>query len=210
MDVWMSVGGVIGQKLTEIGQERMFNHLHEAVLSGLTLDVADFKESMDHKLIHLVWRKVPRNTDSSAGNVAVNSEIIVRKPQEIPPEIKKRKRRRRKQQQRRRENSFLPVDSDSGSVTALDTSNLSIPLQEECSTVPTSSAQPSLKSECLDAEEAGEDGIRGQKSSSAELIYSDGLSAGHTRCEDIRSEKKGPGWIFVPRIVKSRTSTRYG
>ena len=69
MDVWMSVGGVIGQKLAEIGEERMFKHLHEAVLSGLTLDVADFKESMAHKLIHMVWRKKPRNKDNFAGNV---------------------------------------------------------------------------------------------------------------------------------------------
>jgi len=111
MDAWTSVGGDIGRGLAEIGQEWIFNRLHEAVSSGLTLDVADCKESMDHKLIHLVWRKVPRNADNSTGMVDGNAEQLVRKPEEIPPEEGKKKKRQRNKQQQVQEIPLTPCDN---------------------------------------------------------------------------------------------------
>jgi len=108
---WMSVACDIGRYFVEIGEERMLRRLHEAVTSGLTFDIGDFKESRDHKLVHMVWRKEPRNPDIPAGHVADDKTAkSIRKFDEIPSEKKKKRRRRKKKQQQEQESSSFRHD----------------------------------------------------------------------------------------------------
>ncbi len=46
----------VGRKLLKHGQERILQGMCDAVTSNLFLDVSDYKESDNHKLLHLVWR----------------------------------------------------------------------------------------------------------------------------------------------------------
>ncbi len=52
---------IVGRKLVENGQERILHRIFDGVTSDFVLDVADSKQSQEHQLIHLVWRKFPRN-----------------------------------------------------------------------------------------------------------------------------------------------------
>ncbi len=52
---------VVGRKFVENGQESILQRIFEGLNSGFVLDISDFKESQEHKLLHLVWRKFPRN-----------------------------------------------------------------------------------------------------------------------------------------------------
>ncbi len=54
----------MGRKLVENGQTRILQRIYEGVTSNWVLDIADDKSSIDHHLIHLVWRKFPRNRHS--------------------------------------------------------------------------------------------------------------------------------------------------
>ncbi len=56
----------MGRKLAENGQTRILQRIYEGVTSNWDLDIADEKSSMDHLLIHLVWRKFPRNRRPTA------------------------------------------------------------------------------------------------------------------------------------------------
>jgi len=108
---WMSVAHDIGRRFVEIGEERILNHLHGALMSGLTFDVGDYKDSRDHRLLHLVWRKEPRNLDIPAGHVADDKTAkSIRKFDEIPSEKKKKRRRRKKKQQQEQESSSFRHD----------------------------------------------------------------------------------------------------
>ncbi len=57
----------MGRKLVDNGQTRILQRIYEGVTSNWVLDVADDKSSIDHHLIHLVWRKFPRNRHSVEG-----------------------------------------------------------------------------------------------------------------------------------------------
>ncbi len=50
---------VVGENLAENGQEKILQRIYDGVNSNLCLDVSDFKESDNHKLLHLVWRRFP-------------------------------------------------------------------------------------------------------------------------------------------------------
>ncbi len=52
---------IVGRILVENGQERILHRIYDGLTSNLILDVADSKQSQEHQLIHLVWRKFPRN-----------------------------------------------------------------------------------------------------------------------------------------------------
>ncbi len=52
---------IVGRILVENGQERILHRIYDGVTSNLILDVADSKQSQEHQLIHLVWRRFPRN-----------------------------------------------------------------------------------------------------------------------------------------------------
>ncbi len=58
---WEEMASVVARKLVEDGQTRILQRIYEGVTSDWDLDVADAKSSKDHSLIHLVWRKFPRN-----------------------------------------------------------------------------------------------------------------------------------------------------
>ncbi len=57
----MVMAEVVGRKLVENDQERILQRIFDGVNSNFVLDISDFKESHEHKLLHLVWRKFPRN-----------------------------------------------------------------------------------------------------------------------------------------------------
>ncbi len=65
MHDWQEMAGAVCRKLVEKGQTRILQKIYEGVTSGWVLDVADDKSSIDHHLIHLVWRKFPRNRHSA-------------------------------------------------------------------------------------------------------------------------------------------------
>ncbi len=67
MHGWMEMAVVVGRKLAVNGQERLLQRIFDGVTSNLFLDVSDFKESDDHTLLRLVWRKFPRNRLSTEG-----------------------------------------------------------------------------------------------------------------------------------------------
>ncbi len=58
---------VIGRKFVENGQQRILQRIFDGVNSDFVLDTSDFKESDQHKLLHLVWRKFPRNKCPTEG-----------------------------------------------------------------------------------------------------------------------------------------------
>ncbi len=58
---WAEMAAVVGRKLVENGQTRILQRIYEGVTSDLLLDTWDYKESDNHQLLHLVWRKFPRN-----------------------------------------------------------------------------------------------------------------------------------------------------
>ncbi len=58
---------IVARKLVENGQGRILQRLFDGVTSNLTLDVSDYKESDEHKLLHLVWRKYPRKRSPAYG-----------------------------------------------------------------------------------------------------------------------------------------------
>ncbi len=62
---WQKMASVVARKLVENGQTRILKRIHEGVTSNWVLDVADDKSSINHQLIHLVWRKFPRNQHST-------------------------------------------------------------------------------------------------------------------------------------------------
>ncbi len=61
------MAAVVGKKLVENCQERIPKRIHEGVTSNLFLDVSDFKESDNHKVLHLVWRNFPRKKCPTEG-----------------------------------------------------------------------------------------------------------------------------------------------
>ncbi len=58
---WSEMAEIVARKLVENRQERILQRIFDDVTSNLILDVSDFKGSDEHKLLHLVWRKLPRN-----------------------------------------------------------------------------------------------------------------------------------------------------
>ncbi len=61
---WEEMASIVGRNLVQNGQSRILQRIHDGVTSNWVLDIADAKSSMDHHLIHLVWRKYPRNRHS--------------------------------------------------------------------------------------------------------------------------------------------------
>ncbi len=51
----------VARKLVENGQTRILQRIYEGITSDWPLAVSDAKSSTEHQLIHLVWRKFPRN-----------------------------------------------------------------------------------------------------------------------------------------------------
>jgi len=115
----MSVAPAIGRYFMEIGEERILHRLHEAVTSGLTFDIGDYKESRDHKLLHLVWRKEPRTKTTSAANSSFVRSEHGKENEGTPSEGKKKKRKRTsgRQQQQQQGISFLSTELGNGLVT---------------------------------------------------------------------------------------------
>ncbi len=72
---WNEMAVLVGKKLVENGQERILQRVFDRVSSGLCLDVSNFKESSSHKLLHLVWRKYPRNGNSHEGTTTTDSSL---------------------------------------------------------------------------------------------------------------------------------------
>ncbi len=62
---WQGMASVVARNLVENGQSRILQRIHEGISSNWVLDIADAKSSIDHHLIHLVWRKFPRNRHSA-------------------------------------------------------------------------------------------------------------------------------------------------
>ncbi len=58
---------IVGRKLVENGQERILHRIFDGLTSNFVLDVADSKQSQEHQLIHLVWRRFPRNRTAVEG-----------------------------------------------------------------------------------------------------------------------------------------------
>ncbi len=73
MHDWMEMAEIVGRKLVENGQERILQRIFDGVNSNLVLDTSDFKESDSHKLLHLVWRKYPRNRPPTEGQKMIIS-----------------------------------------------------------------------------------------------------------------------------------------
>ncbi len=69
---------MVGKKLVENGQTRILQRIYDGVKSDLFLDISDFKELDNHIPLHLVWRKFPRNQDSTEGqrmNVTLSMQM---------------------------------------------------------------------------------------------------------------------------------------
>ncbi len=62
---WAEMANEVGRKLVEKGQTRILQRIYDGVTSNWILDVADDKGSINHQLIHLIWRKFPRNQHSA-------------------------------------------------------------------------------------------------------------------------------------------------
>ncbi|MCP3662362.1 MAG: hypothetical protein GY696_07680, partial [Gammaproteobacteria bacterium] len=73
MGDWMAMAEVVGRKLVESGQERILQRIFDGVNSNFVLDISDFKESQEHKLLHLVWRKFPRNRPPTDGQRTITT-----------------------------------------------------------------------------------------------------------------------------------------
>ncbi len=61
MSNWEEMAKVVASKLVKNGQTRILQRIYDGITSNWVLDIADDKGSIDHLLIHLVWRKFPRN-----------------------------------------------------------------------------------------------------------------------------------------------------
>ncbi len=70
---WRGMAEIVARKLVEKGQERILQRIFDGVTSDLTLDVSDYKESDEHKLLHLVWQKFPRNRSIVEGQKTIIS-----------------------------------------------------------------------------------------------------------------------------------------
>ena len=86
----MSVAPAIGRYFVEIGEERILHRLHEAVTSGLTFDIGDYKESREHKLLHLVWRKEPRTNIPVDKSNSTTRKDYIQKNDDFSSEGKKK------------------------------------------------------------------------------------------------------------------------
>ncbi len=73
---WHEMAEIVARKLVEKGQERILQRIFDGVTSNLTLDVSDYKESDEHKLLHLVWRKFPRKRSPAYGQRTNTSDFI--------------------------------------------------------------------------------------------------------------------------------------
>ncbi|MCP3664181.1 MAG: hypothetical protein GY696_17100 [Gammaproteobacteria bacterium] len=73
---WHGMAEIVARKLVENGQERILQRIFDGVTSDLTLDVSDYKESDEHKLLHLVWRKFPRKRSTAYGQRTNTSDFI--------------------------------------------------------------------------------------------------------------------------------------
>ncbi len=67
MYAWAEMATAVGRKSVENGQTRILQRICDGVTSDFFLDIVDYKESDHHKLLHLVWRKFPRNQHSTEG-----------------------------------------------------------------------------------------------------------------------------------------------
>ncbi|MCP3661424.1 MAG: hypothetical protein GY696_02845, partial [Gammaproteobacteria bacterium] len=67
MHDWKEMAEFVGKQLVENGQEKILHRIFDGLTSNFVLDVADFKESQEHQLIHLVWRRFPRNRSAVEG-----------------------------------------------------------------------------------------------------------------------------------------------
>ncbi len=77
MHDWEEMASIVGRNLVAIGQTRILQRIYDGVTSNWTLDTADDKGSMEHLLIHLVWRKFPRNrhpTEDQQPTVSTQTE----------------------------------------------------------------------------------------------------------------------------------------
>ncbi len=73
---WAEMDSVVGRKFLVNSQERILHRIYDRVTSGLILDVTDFKESDNQKLLHLVRQSqtsapFPRNQHSSEGQTTI-------------------------------------------------------------------------------------------------------------------------------------------
>ncbi len=73
MDSWKKMAEFVGKKLVDNCQERILQRIYDGVNSNFVLDISDFKESDSHKLLHLVWRKYPRNRPPMDGQKSIIS-----------------------------------------------------------------------------------------------------------------------------------------
>ncbi len=51
---WAEMVTVVGRKLVQNGQTRILHRFYDGVTSDLFLEVSEFKEPDNHKLLHLV------------------------------------------------------------------------------------------------------------------------------------------------------------
>ncbi len=70
----MKMAEVIARKLVENGQEKILQRIFDGVNSNFVLDSFDFKESHHHQLLHLVWRRFPRNGCPTGGQKTTISD----------------------------------------------------------------------------------------------------------------------------------------
>ncbi len=68
---------IVARKLVGNGQERILQRIYDGVTSDLTLDVSDYKESDEHKLLHLVWRKFPRKRSAYGQKMNTSNSIQI-------------------------------------------------------------------------------------------------------------------------------------
>ncbi len=74
---WSEMAEIVARKLVENGQGRILQRIFHGATSIVILDVSDYKESDEHKLLYLVWRKFPRNrraTDGQKTNISNSTQ----------------------------------------------------------------------------------------------------------------------------------------
>ncbi len=64
---------MVGRKLVENGKTRILQRIYDGVTSDLIFDVSDYKESNNHKLLHLVWRKLT-STEGQTTTVTLSTQ----------------------------------------------------------------------------------------------------------------------------------------
>jgi len=92
-DAWKAK---IATELAENLPKNLLFSLAQGMTSGLTLDVCDTKISMEHHLIHLVWRKIPRK-DSDAEEGRLRPSLADFCSQPTVPLRRRRRNSKRKQ-----------------------------------------------------------------------------------------------------------------